>query len=98
MPVGELAAVQHAIQKLEAEGDHLRFPHSSQVQGAARIRELRPRAGRSRWRAFYRRIANIMVIGSIGPDAKVDKAAFEAAVVSAEERLDQIAQETDSHG
>ncbi|GEM_PF-4457772 len=29
LPARELLAIQHAIQKLEAEGDRLRFPHSS---------------------------------------------------------------------
>lgn len=60
--VAELAAVpsvdrlslDHAMLKLRELGPALPFPHSSAIRGGDRIRELRPRAGRSRWRAFYR--------------------------------------------
>ena len=40
-------AVDHAIEKLEALGTDLTFPHSSAVKGHHDLRELRPRAGRS---------------------------------------------------
>ena len=79
--------MQNAIDKLEVAGDRLTFPHTSAVQGADRLRELRPRAGRSQWRAFYRRIGDLMVIGSIGPEARSDPRGFQAAVQTAVERL-----------
>ena len=58
LPVVERGAVMNAIAKLEAFGDQLGAPHTSQVKGSrSGIRELRPRAGRSAWRVLYRRVA-----------------------------------------
>ena len=51
LPASERNALLHAVEKLEAFGPSLGFPHSSGVQGFPGLRELRPRAGRSRWRA-----------------------------------------------
>jgi phage-related protein len=90
LPVKERAAVLNAVAKLAAIGVALGYPHTSQVQGAANLRELRPRAGRSPWRAFYRRIGDVLVIGSIGPEANVDPQGFRAAVAAAEHRLDTL--------
>lgn len=72
--------MDHAFEKLEALGIRLPFPHQSDVRGAEGIRELRPRGGRSRWRAFYRRIGDAMVIGAVGPEAEVDRRGFRRAV------------------
>jgi hypothetical protein len=66
----------------------LGYPHSSRVRGAADLRELRPRAGRSPWRAFYRRIGEEMIVAAFGPEAGVDPLAFERAVSTAVRRLD----------
>jgi hypothetical protein len=52
----EKAALINAEAKLAALGPGLPYPHSSAVQGADRLRELRPRGGRSPWRALYRQI------------------------------------------
>ncbi len=41
----ERAAFYKAVRKLEALGPDLGYPHSSAVQGADPLRELRPRAG-----------------------------------------------------
>jgi phage-related protein len=92
LPLKERAAVLNAVAKLAAIGVALGYPHTSQVQGAAHLRELRPRAGRSAWRAFYRRIGDELVIGSIGPEAKVDPQGFRAAVAAAQRRLDTLQQ------
>jgi hypothetical protein len=46
----------HALDKLAPEGPALPYPHSSAVLGANRLRELRLRAGRSAWRALFRRV------------------------------------------
>jgi hypothetical protein len=54
------------------------------------ISELRPRAGRSPWRAFYRRIGDDLVIGAIGPEAQVDSRGFQAAIAAAERRLNEV--------
>ncbi len=81
-----------AVAKLEAFGDQLGAPHSSQVKGSrVGIRELRPRSGRSPWRVLYRRVADAMVIVAVGPEAEHDPRGFGRAVRRAEERLKEIA-------
>jgi hypothetical protein len=75
-----------AFVRLEAIGIDLGYPHTSQVKGT-NLRELRPRAGRSPWRAFYRRIDQVLHIGAIGPEAKHDPQGFRRAVDHAIERL-----------
>lgn len=90
LPSGELLAMRHAIDKLRAIEGQLGFPHSSNVGGADRLRELRPRAGRSPWRAFYRRIGVTIWIGSFGPEANADRRGFQSAVRAAEARLAEI--------
>jgi hypothetical protein len=89
----ERQAMEHAITKLEALGQQMGFPHSSAVKGADRLRELRPRAGRSPWRGFYRRVGDAMVVAAVGPEAKVDPQRFTAAVRTAEDRLTTLEQE-----
>jgi hypothetical protein len=91
LPVAERGAVMSAVAKLEAFGDQLGAPHTSQVKGSrAGIRELRPRAGRSAWRALYRRVAGRIVVLAVGPEAEHDKRGFGRAVRLAEERLREI--------
>ncbi len=90
LPATERAAIDHAVEKLRAEGVNLPHPHSSDVKIAVNLRELRPRAGRCRYRAFYRRIGDTFVIGAIGPEAEVDQRGFKRAVATAEERLDAV--------
>ncbi len=85
------AALDNAIEKLALYGDRLGAPHSSAIRGAkGTLRELRPRSGRSRWRAFYRRVGNRFVIGAIGPEASVNPAGFRRAVSTALMRLDAL--------
>lgn len=69
LPTSEYRAMANALAKLRELGDQLGFPHTSNVAGAAHMRELRPRGGRSRWRAFFRRIGNQMAVGAVGPEA-----------------------------
>jgi hypothetical protein len=91
LPVAERGAVMNAIAKLEAFGDQLGWPHTSQVKGSRfGIRELRPRAGRSAWRVLYRRVADAMVMLTVGPEAEHDQRGFDRAVRRAEERLKEI--------
>ncbi len=83
----------HAVQKLEAAGARLGHPHSSAVKGEVGqgFRELRPRAGRSRWRPIYRRINPAMfVIFAVGPEAEIDSRGYHAAVARAVERFGQL--------
>ncbi len=46
--------------KLGAYGPLLGYPHTSAVRGAEGLRELRPRAGRSAWRALYRQVGELL--------------------------------------
>ncbi len=81
-------ALARAVEKLETFGRLLLAPHQKNVVGADRIRELRPRGGRSQFRAFYRQVdTEIMLIGAVGPEAEVDGPGFRQAVRRAEERL-----------
>ena len=87
LPEADARAVRHALAKLELLGIGLGFPHSSAVRGADRLRELRPKGGRCRWRALYRQIGQVMWVGAIGPEAAVDRLGFARAIKQAEERL-----------
>lgn len=98
LPVPERVAIVNAFQKLEALGPTLPFPHSSAIKDADRLRELRPRAGRSPWRAFYRQMGDVIfVVGAIGPEAAVKPRDFIRAVRSAEDRLNKIEQDEEGH-
>ncbi len=90
LPTAERAAMMRAVEKLESLGDRLPFPHQSGVKGQRGLRELRPRGGRSPWRAFYRRSGNALVVAAIGPEAAVDKHGFNRTVQAAATRLDSI--------
>jgi hypothetical protein len=91
LPVAERHAVMNAVAKLEAFADELGAPHTSQVKASRTgIRELRPRSGRSSWRALYRRVADAIVILAVGPEAEHDRRGFDRAVRLAEERLKEI--------
>jgi hypothetical protein len=66
--------------KLAADSQ-LGFPHTSRVQGSrAALRELRPRRGRSPWRALYRRAGDVMVVLAVAPEAARDPRGFGRAV------------------
>ena len=83
----EKAALINAEAKLAVLGPNLPYPHSSAVQGADRLRELRPRSGRSPWRALYRQVGSEFVIAAVGPEAQVDPRGFATACRRAEARL-----------
>ncbi len=81
LPARERNALYNAVAKLEAIGPTLDHPHTSAVQGALSLRELRPRAGRSpTWRALYRQVGDHLVIAAIGPEAQHDPRGFPAGV------------------
>jgi hypothetical protein len=89
----ERVAIQHAREKLEALGPLLGAPHSSAVKGdgGAGLRELRPRAGRSRWRPIYRQVQpGIFVILAVAPEAQIDKRAFDRTIRDARQRLGEL--------
>jgi hypothetical protein len=83
----------HAAQKLEAAGPRLGHPHSSAVRGelGQGLRELRPRAGRSRWRPIYCRVnPSTFVVLAVGSEAKIDSRGYDAAVARAVEPFAQL--------
>lgn len=90
VPAKERVAIVNALEKLRVAGPALGYPHTSLVRGAYGVRELRPRQGRSPWRAFYRQIGQSLVVGAIGPEADVDPKDFKRAVRIAERRLDDV--------
>jgi hypothetical protein len=88
LPPRERIAVDNAMTKLRAIGPNLGHPHSSRVQGIDHdLRELRPRQGRSPWRAFYARVGEVFVVAAIGPEARQDRRGFDRAVTAAIDRL-----------
>jgi hypothetical protein len=68
----EKAALINAEAKLAVFGPALPYPHSSAVRDADRLRELRPRGGRSPWRALYRQVGDDFVVAAVGPEAEVN--------------------------
>ena len=88
LPIPERVAMLHAVDKLEALGPRLPYPHQSSIRGVQGLRELRPRGGRSRWRAFYQHQGDTFVIGAIGPEADVDPRGFDRAARDALIRLE----------
>ena len=64
---GEHRALLNAVRKLGELGEQLGPPHMKPLKGdsAAALRELRPRQGRSDWRAIYRRAGDFYVILAI---------------------------------
>jgi hypothetical protein len=69
----------------------LGYPHSSAVRDADRLsRELRPRGGRSAWRAFYRRFGDVFVVAAVGSEAEADPRDFKRAVAAAEARMEEV--------
>lgn len=94
LPKNERKAIDTVVLRLIADGQSLSHPHCSAVKGSfVGIRELRPRAGNSPWRAFYRRIGNTFVLLAIGPEARVNPKGFEAAIRNAEHRLNEFEEE-----
>jgi hypothetical protein len=90
LPNAERAALINADAKLGAFGPHLGYPHTSAVRDADRLRELRPRAGRSGWRALYRQVGEVFVVAAVGPEAQSDRRGFERALRRAVQRLEKL--------
>lgn len=96
MDVREQVAMQRAVAKLQALGSRLGFPHQSAIRGADNtvgLRELRPRAGRSRWRLLYSALrTDTFIVLAIAPEAHVSKRRFRTAVVKASARFAELGQ------
>lgn len=89
LTAAEKAAMANVVTKLRTVGPALGFPHQSAVQGTS-LRELRPRAGRSPWRALYRRFGDEFVVGAIAPEAMVDRRGFDRAVAACLSRFAEL--------
>jgi hypothetical protein len=95
LPPAERTALYNAVRKLEAIGPDLGYPHTSDIRQAEGLRELRPRAGRSPWRAIYgiyelERGGLAIVIAAICPESKQDKRGFMRGCDAAAERLAEL--------
>lgn len=91
--VTERSAIQHVREKLEAIGPRLGTPHSSAIKGrrGSGLRELRPRAGRSRWRPLNRQAGpRAFVILAVAPEARIDKRGFDEKVRAAQHRFEEL--------
>jgi hypothetical protein len=93
LPKAERAALINADAKLGAYGAQLGYPHTSAVRDAGSLRELRPRAGRSAWRALYRQVGEVFVVAAIGPESQSDPRGFDRAVRRALQRLAELEDE-----
>jgi len=92
LPPREQLAMTNVVAKLRVAGPALGYPHQSAVRSST-VRELRPRGGRSPWRAFYRRVGDLFVVGAVGPEAEANRRGFQKAVRLAESRLNETEQE-----
>lgn len=91
LPAKERNAILHAVEKLEAVGHRLGYPHASAVHsGDGQLRELRPRAGRSLSRALPQRSGEVFVIAAVAPETQQDLRGFGRAVERAGQRRAEI--------
>ncbi len=93
MPDREQVALDRATAKLELFGPGLPFPHQSNVQGGEDLRELRPRGGRSAWRALYRRAGDVFVVAAVGPETQANPQGFRRMIKLATQRLEELTYE-----
>lgn len=90
LPPAEIAAMINVDAKLETLGPALGYPHTSAVRDALGLRELRPRGGRSPWRALYRQVGDTFVVAAVGPEAQVSPRGFRRACRLALQRLAEV--------
>jgi hypothetical protein len=90
LPGTERAALYNAERKLESLGPALGYPHTSDVREAPGLRELRPRQGRSPWRALYKQVGDTFVIAAVCPEAKSNPRGFSRGCAAALERLEEL--------
>lgn len=80
-------AVLAVVEKLRLLGPKTIEPHAKKIQGATKLRELRPKGGQSVVRPLYfQRSGSEFVILTIGPEAEADPSGFKAAVRRAQSR------------
>lgn len=90
-----MSATSHVIDKLEAMGLALDYPHSSAIEGTdLPLRELRPSAGKSPIRVFYifdpKRDAVLLIGGDKSNDKRFyDRMISRATHIWAQYKLEQ---------
>jgi hypothetical protein len=84
----EARAIDHAQRVFEALGRDPGYPLTSAVRGSRLrgLRELRPRAGRSRFRVLFVDDENVLILLALAPEARRDPRGFRRAVRVAEQR------------
>lgn len=94
----EYVAVRNAELKLASSGLQLGYPWTSAVRGpgGSGLRELRPRAGRSRVRVLYARRSGVTILLALAPEGGGDARGFQRAVRTAQQRLSAISNEEES--
>lgn len=81
------AAIFTAVEKLRVLGPKTIEPHSKKVQGACKLRELRPRGGQCAVRPLYvQRDEREYVILAIAPEAMENPSGFNTSVERAKTR------------
>lgn len=90
---GEEAAATQAHAALAALGRDPGYPLTSAVRGplGRGLRELRPRAGRSRHRILFARQRDALVLLALAPEAQRDPRGFDRALRVARTRLASLA-------
>ena len=80
-------AIFTVVDKLRVLGPKTIEPHSKKIQGASKLRELRPRGGQSTIRPLYvQRDDREFVILAIAPEAMENPTGFSASVERARAR------------
>ena len=84
----ERRAIFNAVEKLRELGERLAPPHMKPLQGETTggLCELRPRQGRSDWRALYRRFGSTYVVLAVDRHEN-----FSALIARAQQRAVQYA-------
>ncbi len=90
LPAAERNALDNAVLKLENIGPALGYPHTSDVRATPNLRELRPRQGRSPWRALYRQAGSVFVIAAVCSEAESDPRGFSKGCAAAIARLEEL--------
>jgi len=74
-------SIFNVVHKLREMGERLAPPHMKPLQGVATsgLRELRPKQGRSDWRAIYRRAGSVYVILAVDRHASFQSLIARAA-------------------
>ena len=77
----------------EAVSDFARYPATMRDVLAVAILDREGNAGRSAWRALYRRVGDVFVIAAVGPEAQASPREFERMVTLAIQHMEKLSDE-----